>query len=85
MPGHANTYPISFLVLQINDYDAFVAELARCLRPGGVMVLVDGEPPVLAENKLPMQPAFIGGEYPETKGWFARILYGKQAFSGSFR
>ena len=41
------------------------------------MVLVDGEPPVLAENKLPMQPAFIGGQYPETKGWFARILYGK--------
>lgn len=45
------------------------------------MVLVDGEPAVLAENKLPMQPAFIGGQYPETKGWFTRILYGEEALS----
>lgn len=41
------------------------------------MVLVDAEPPILDEDRNPMEPANIHGTYPETKGWFARILYGQ--------
>jgi len=59
----------------INDYEEFVAELERCLRPGGAMILIDGEPPILDHNGLPLQPAYGDAPYPETKGWMARILH----------
>jgi hypothetical protein len=62
--------------LQINDYDAFVLDLTRCLRPNGILILMDGEVAIRGEDKLPFPPAPINGTYPETKGWFARILYG---------
>jgi SAM-dependent methyltransferase len=61
---------------QVNDFDKVVAECARCLRPGGVLIVIDGEPPILGEDRLPFTPADPRGTYPETKGWFARILHG---------
>jgi hypothetical protein len=63
-------------IQQINDFDTIVAECARCLRPGGVLIVIDGEPPLLGEDKMLFTPANPDGVYPETKGWFARILFG---------
>lgn len=41
-----------------------------------MLIVIDGEPPILSSAKIPIQPAPLHGRYPETKGWLARVLYG---------
>lgn len=63
---------------QISDRNWFFKELERCLRPGGAILVIDCETPILDHNKQPMKPAPLDGEYPQTRGWMARIMDGME-------
>jgi hypothetical protein len=63
---------------QIHDRDQFFQEMERCLRPGGIIIVIDGEMPTLDHNKQPITPAPMDGNYPQTRGWMARIMSGMQ-------
>ena len=53
--------------------------MTQCLRPGGILIAIDGEVPILSHLGTPLQPAFGDASYPEIKGWMARIMYEARA------
>jgi len=58
----------------MNDRNWFFNELERCLRPGGIVIVIDCETPILDHNRHPIPPAPLDGDYPGTRGWMARIM-----------
>ena len=52
---------------QIRDYPAFLREIARVLRPGGMVILAESEHKALTENKQPIVSGTRGG----APGWHA--------------
>ncbi|KAF8315417.1 S-adenosyl-L-methionine-dependent methyltransferase [Clavulina sp. PMI_390] len=59
----------------ILNYDSYVAELGRCLRPGGVLILIEGDPTIFTKDKAPQSPAPPEGTYPEHQGWLSFIMH----------
>ena len=68
----------------ILDIDKTLRELQQCLKPGGLLIVVDGDSAVLSEDRKTIIP-FIrlpGDGGPEVTGvsergsWFRRFLWG---------
>jgi SAM-dependent methyltransferase len=69
----------------IHDIDKTLWELQQCLKPGGLLIVVDGDPSILSEDRKTIFP-FIrlpGDGGPEVTGvseqgsWFRRFLWGR--------
>ncbi|KZV85115.1 S-adenosyl-L-methionine-dependent methyltransferase [Exidia glandulosa HHB12029] len=59
----------------VRNYEDFIAECVRCLRPGGVLLLVEGDMVIFDED---LRPHALAGDplYPEDAGsWLARMLH----------
>ncbi|KAF8339182.1 S-adenosyl-L-methionine-dependent methyltransferase [Cantharellus anzutake] len=65
----------SIVTVGIHDRDQFFQEMERCLRPGGIIIVIDGEMPTLNHNRQRIPPAPMDGNYPQTRGWMARIMF----------
>lgn len=60
---------LSLTVYQIRDFPTFLDELAQSLRPGGVLLLGDGEMQLYDEDQRPMSYA------DSTSSWIQRIFF----------
>ncbi|KAF8598878.1 S-adenosyl-L-methionine-dependent methyltransferase [Ceratobasidium sp. AG-I] len=56
----------------VTDYRDFINDMAQCLRPGGVLLIVEGSLELRSHNKEVVQPAIGDGDL--NKSWFARVL-----------
>lgn len=61
----------------LKDYNAFIDEAALCLKPGGVILLCEGDLQLYDEN---FQPQAISMDHEDahgkTKSWMGRMLFG---------
>ena len=66
---------VAFLMsAQVRDYERFIEECVRCLRPGGILLLVEGDMILFGEDLRPYPMASI--EDGTGGSWMARMLYG---------
>jgi len=56
----------------IPDFPAFIAEMVACLKPGGILLLVEADFQLYDEDKGPMDCAF---DQSGSGSWLARILF----------
>ena len=60
---------------QVRDYEALIEECVRCLRPGGVLLLVEGDMVIFGEDLRPQPLADLEGA-GQGGSWLARMLHG---------
>ncbi|TDL26101.1 S-adenosyl-L-methionine-dependent methyltransferase [Rickenella mellea] len=57
----------------IKDFEWFVNEAARCLKPGGILLMIEGSVEMLNSNKEPQEVAW--GDDTPGQSWMARTLF----------
>ncbi|EJD02285.1 uncharacterized protein FOMMEDRAFT_141383 [Fomitiporia mediterranea MF3/22] len=55
------------------DYEGFIHEAAKCVRPGGVLLYTEGNLEMQSEQKIGQEPAF--GEGGPNQSWLARATF----------
>ncbi|KDQ16365.1 hypothetical protein BOTBODRAFT_31050 [Botryobasidium botryosum FD-172 SS1] len=57
----------------VKDYPALIEDLSKCLRLGGILLIVEADLQVLNSHKEPIEPAFRPGK--PNQSWVARICF----------
>ncbi|KLO14679.1 S-adenosyl-L-methionine-dependent methyltransferase [Schizopora paradoxa] len=57
----------------VKDFEWFINEAAKCVRPGGVLLITEGNLEMQNENKVGIEPAF--GEGGPGQSWLARACF----------
>lgn len=59
----------------MTNYKAAIEEAERCLKPGGLLLFIEGDYTLYAEDQL--SPAPLGSEETPDGSWFHRIFNGE--------
>lgn len=64
----------------VTRYYAILKELARCLKPGGLILLVDGDFQLLQHDLEPQDICLDDGrkDKPPRYSWLSRVLFGER-------
>jgi SAM-dependent methyltransferase len=73
--GYFDIVHAKSVVTGINNYGELMDEATRCLKPGGLVIFIDGDPRILSVDRLHPVP-FPGQESAGQVSWFRKIIHG---------
>lgn len=63
------------MIMDIPDYKTTLKEVEKCLKPGGILIVMESDLDLLAEDQKSFLP--IATEDDTNGSWLRRVMYGE--------